>query len=135
MDEAELRLGAFEAKWDDDYLPISQPWRRNWARITPFFDFPTEMRKMIYTTNSIEPVNTSLRKITKNRGSFPCDEALLKLLLSGPAQHQQEMDDADPRLEGGADALYDQLLGQAATTVPAGYIKLWTPSLLLASEL
>lgn len=78
-EEAELRLGEFEDKWDEDYLPISQSWRRNWARITPFFDFPPEIRKVIYTTNAIESVNMGLRKITKNRGSFPSDEALLKL--------------------------------------------------------
>ena len=53
--------------------------RRNWPRITPFFDYPPEIRKVIYTTNAIESVNTSLSKITKNRGSFPSDEALLKL--------------------------------------------------------
>lgn len=78
-EEAELRLGEFEDKWDEDYLPIGQSWWRNWARITPFFDFPPEIRKVIYTTNAIESVNMSLRKITKNRGSFPSDEALLKL--------------------------------------------------------
>ena len=61
------------------YLPISQSWRRNWPRIIPFFDYPPEIRKVIYTTNAIESVNMSLRKITKNRGSFPSDEALLKL--------------------------------------------------------
>ena len=78
-DEAEQRLAEFEDKWDDAYLPISQSWRRNWARIIPFFDYPPEIRKVIYTTNAIESVNMSLRKITKNRGSFPSDEALLKL--------------------------------------------------------
>lgn len=78
-DEAEQRLGEFEAKWDDDYLPIGQSWRRNWQRIIPFFDYPPEIRKVIYTTNAIESVNMSLRKLTKNRGSFPSDEALLKL--------------------------------------------------------
>jgi putative transposase len=78
-DEAEQVLGEFEDKWDDAYLPISQSWRRNWARIIPFFDYPPEIRKVIYTTNAIESVNMSLRKITKNRGSFPSDEALLKL--------------------------------------------------------
>jgi len=78
-DEAEQRLGEFEAKWDESYLPISQSWRRNWLRIIPFFDYPPEIRKVIYTTNTIESVNMSLRKITKNRGSFPSDEALLKL--------------------------------------------------------
>ena len=78
-DEAEQCLGEFEDKWDDAYLPISQSWRRNWARIIPFFDYPPEIRKVIYTTNAIESVNMSLRKITKNRGSFPNDDALLKL--------------------------------------------------------
>ena len=52
---------------------------RNWQRIIPFFDYPPEIRKVIYTTNAIESVNMSLRKITKNRGSFPSDEALSKL--------------------------------------------------------
>jgi transposase-like protein len=79
LDEAEQRLTEFEAKWDEAYLPISQSWRRNWARIIPFFDYPPEIRRVIYTTNAIESVNMSLRKITKNRGSFPSDEALMKL--------------------------------------------------------
>lgn len=78
-EEAELRLGEFEDKWDGDYLPIGQSWRRNWPRLIPFFDYPPEIRKVIYTTNAIESVNMSLRKLTKNRGSFPSDEALLKL--------------------------------------------------------
>ena len=78
-DEAEQRLGEFEAKWDDDYLPIGQSWRRNWPRLTPFFDYTPEIRKVIYTTNAIESVNMSLRKLTKNRGSFPSDDALMKL--------------------------------------------------------
>ncbi|MDT3706066.1 MAG: IS256 family transposase [Thiobacillus sp.] len=78
-DEAEQRLGEFEAKWDAEYLPIGQSWRRNWPRLIPFFDYPPETRKVIYTTNAIDSVNMSLRKPTKNRGSFPSDEALLKL--------------------------------------------------------
>jgi putative transposase len=78
-DEAEQRLGEFEAKWDADYLPIGQSWRRNWSRLIPFFDYPPEIRKVIYTTNAIESVNMSLRKLTKNRGAFPSDEALTKL--------------------------------------------------------
>ena len=78
-EEAELRLGEFEAKWDSDYLPIGQSWRRNWNRPTPFFDYPAEIRKVIYTTNAIESVNMGLRKLSKNRGSFPSAEALTKL--------------------------------------------------------
>lgn len=78
-DEAEKRLDEFDAKWGQDYAAIVNSWRSNWARIIPFFDYPPEIRKVIYTTNAIESVNMSLRKITKNRGSFPNDDALLKL--------------------------------------------------------
>jgi len=78
-EEAERQLAEFERKWDAAYPPIAQSWRRNWTRVTPFFDYPPEIRKVIYTTNAIESVNMGLRKITKNRGAFPNDEALLKL--------------------------------------------------------
>lgn len=78
-DEAGLRLCEFEAKWDGQYAPIGQSWRRNWDRLTPFFDYPAEIRKVIYTTNAIESLNMSLRKVSKARGSFPTDESVLKL--------------------------------------------------------
>jgi len=81
VDEAEQYLTEFEQTWGEAYPPIAQSWRRSWARITPFFDYPPEIRKVIYTTNAIESVNMSLRKLTKNRGSFPSDEALLKLFF------------------------------------------------------
>jgi putative transposase len=77
--EAELYLLEFEHNWNDAYPPIEQSWRNNWARITPFFDYPPEIRKIIYTTNAIESVNMSLRKVTKSRGSFPNDESVMKL--------------------------------------------------------
>jgi putative transposase len=78
-EEAEQKLTEFEREWGETYPSIAQIWRRNWNRIIPFFDYPPEIRKIIYTTNAIESVNMSLRKITKNRGSFPSDEALSKL--------------------------------------------------------
>lgn len=68
-----------ELKWGEAYPSIIQSWRRNWTRIIPFFDYPPEIRKVIYTTNAIESVNMSLRKVSKNRGSFPSDDAVLKL--------------------------------------------------------
>ncbi len=79
VDEAAIRLNEFDDKWGADYPTIVKSWRSNWARIMPFFDYPPEIRRIIYTTNAIESVNMSLRKITKNRGSFPSDDALLKL--------------------------------------------------------
>ena len=78
--EAEMELEAFAKKWDGKYPTISQAWRRNWERVIPFFGYPSDIRKVIYTTNAIESLNMSLRKITKNRASFPNDEAALKLL-------------------------------------------------------
>lgn len=79
VEEAEQRLDELEAKWGQDYPSIVKSWRGNWARIIPFFDYPPEIRKVIYTTNAIESMNMGLRKVSKNRGSFPTDESLLKL--------------------------------------------------------
>jgi putative transposase len=79
VEMAEQMLGAFEAKWDKDYPSIGQSWRRNWERVIPFFDYPPEIRKAIYTTNAIESINMSLRKVIKTRSSFPTDEAVTKL--------------------------------------------------------
>jgi putative transposase len=78
--EAELKLSEFAEKWDTQFPTISRSWRSNWECITPFFAYPADIRKVIYTTNAIESVNMSLRKIIKNRGSFPTDEAALNLL-------------------------------------------------------
>jgi putative transposase len=79
-DEAGRQLEEFAAKWDATHPTISQVWRRNWERITPFFAFPAEIRKVIYTTNAVESLNMSLRKIIKTRGSFPTEDAAIKLL-------------------------------------------------------
>ncbi len=78
--QAEMNLEAFEAKWDNTHPSISKSWRRNWDNIIPFFGYAPEIRKIIYTTNAIESLNMSVRKTTKNRGSFPSDEAMFKLL-------------------------------------------------------
>ena len=63
----------------EKFPTVAAAWRRAWDRVIPFFAFPPAIRRVIYTTNAIESVNMSLRKLTKNRGSFPSDEALLKL--------------------------------------------------------
>ena len=79
-DMAIVRLEEFEAKWGKRYPAISQAWRRAWEHVIPFFAFAPGIRKMIYTSNAVEALNRSLRKIIKTRGSFPNDEAALKLL-------------------------------------------------------
>lgn len=79
-DSALIRLEEFEAEWGRRYPAIGPIWRRAWEHVTPFFAFAPGIRKMIYTTNAVEALNRSLRKIIKTRGSFPNDDAALKLL-------------------------------------------------------
>jgi len=79
-EDAEQRLAEFGLKWDAKFPMIAKSWRSNWTRVIPFFAHPPEIRKIIYTTNAIESLNMSLRKVTKARGSFPNDEAVSKLL-------------------------------------------------------
>jgi putative transposase len=74
------RLAEFEAAWGKKYPAIGQAWRRAWNEVVPFFAYPPEIRRMIYTTNAIESLHRGLRKIIKTRGSFPSDEAATKLL-------------------------------------------------------
>src|SRR5262252_6068779 len=77
---AAAELEAFEARWGKRYPAIGQAWRRAWEYVVPLFAFPPAIRKVIYTTNAVEALNRSLRKIIKTRGSFPNDDAALKLL-------------------------------------------------------
>jgi len=77
---AAQKLEEFALKWDAKFPMLSKSWRSNWERVIPLFGYPPEIRKVIYTTNAIESLNMSLRKVTKARGSFPHDEAVFKLL-------------------------------------------------------
>ena len=79
-DEAAAALETFDAKWGSRYPMITELWRRHWERFIPFFAFPEDIRRIVYTTNSIEAVNRQLRKIIKTRGHFPTEDAALKLL-------------------------------------------------------
>ena len=75
-------LDAFDAgPWGRKYPVIAQSWRRNWAEVIPFYAFPDEVRRIIYTTNTIEAVNAKLRRAVRARGHFPTDDAALKLLF------------------------------------------------------
>lgn len=78
--QAEQELQQFVAEWGQKYPAIARLWQQQWARITPFFEFPVEIRKVVYTTNAVESLNMSLRKVIKTRGSFPSEDAGMKLL-------------------------------------------------------
>lgn len=79
VSEAEQALENFTEKWDRKYPSISKSWRVHWSDLITFFDYPPEIRKVIYTTNAIEGVNRSLRKVSKNRGVFPHSQSVFKL--------------------------------------------------------
>ena len=80
LEAAEKALEAFAERWDGRFPMISRKWRENWTNPTPFFDYPPEIRKVMYTTNAIEALNAQLTKVTKKRGAFPTPEAVRKVL-------------------------------------------------------
>jgi putative transposase len=78
--QAEVELNDFTARWGHKYQAIAKLWKEQWDRVIPFFEFPPDVRRVIYTTNAVESLHRSLRKIIKTRGSFPSEEAAVKLL-------------------------------------------------------
>ena len=80
VQEAERELQAFADKWDDKYPVISKSWRSHWPNIITLFDYPDEIRKVIYTTNAIESLNSQIRKAIKNRRIFPNDNSAMKVV-------------------------------------------------------
>ena len=79
-DDGLAALNEFAQKWDSQYPYIAKSWYNNWDNLAIFFQYPSEIRKVIYTTNAIESLNSQLRKVTKNKRSFPSDEAVFKTL-------------------------------------------------------
>lgn len=81
LQEAEAALEQFAATWDNEYPTISRSWRKHWADLITFLDYPKEIKRILYTTNPMESVNAAVRKVIKNRSIFPHDDALLKMLF------------------------------------------------------
>lgn len=80
LEAAEEELEVFGVQWDSRFPQISRIWKAHWANLTPFFDYPPEIRKVIYTTNAVESINAQLRKVTKHRGAFPTPDSVRKVL-------------------------------------------------------
>ncbi len=80
VEEAERELEAFAQKWDGKYPSISRSWRTHWPNLITLFDYPDEIRRVIYTTNAIESLNSVIRKAIKNRKIFPHDQAAMKVV-------------------------------------------------------
>lgn len=80
VEEAQDRLDDFASQWDQKYPSIAASWQRNWEQVIPMFAYPPEVRRVLYTTNAIESLHAQVRKVIKNRGHFPNDEAASKLI-------------------------------------------------------
>ncbi len=78
VEKAEMALQAFRETWDEKYPTIAKSWQQNWDNIVPFLAYPPMIRKVIYTTNAIEAANRQIRKIIKNKGAFPNEQAAIK---------------------------------------------------------
>ena len=83
LPEAEQALERFADRWDTKYPAISPSWLADWDRLTVFLDYPLAIRRAVYTTNAIESLNYSLRKVLKGRSAFPNDESIMKVLYMG----------------------------------------------------
>ncbi len=79
-EEAEANLQKLEQTWKNKYAAAVRSWQNNWDDLATFFEFPREIRRLIYTTNTVEGYHRQLRKVTKNKGSFPTEQAVRKLL-------------------------------------------------------
>lgn len=93
---ARAALDDFAAKWDDKYSYIAKSWYQNWDELATYFKYPSEIRRLIYTTNPIENFNRSLRKVTKSKGSFPNEEALFRLLFLVAERQEKKWQRAIP---------------------------------------
>ena len=80
-EDAGLNLKAFMEKWDDKYPVIGRAWTRHWENVIPLFAYPDEIRKIIYTTNAIESLNSVIRKAINNRKIFPSDQSAMKIVF------------------------------------------------------
>ena len=80
VEDAADRLDEFIAEWDQKYPAIAASWKRNWEHVIPMFAYPPDVRRVLYTTNAIESLNAQVRKVIKNRGHFPNDQAATKLI-------------------------------------------------------
>ena len=117
---AEVALTAFEeGEWGRKYMAIGQSWRRAWSEVVPFYAFPVDVRKILYTTNAIEALNSKLRRAVRARGHFPTDEAAMKLLFLVLNRTEKEWKMA-PREWCMAKAQFAVIFGERFTRAMAG---------------
>ena len=101
LEEAEEALDGFEAgSWGRKFPAIVRSWRRNWAQVIPFFAFSKPIRRVIYTTNAIESLNSTVRRAVRTRGHFPNDRAAMKLIYPASRRHRRPLHTKNPHSGG-----------------------------------
>ena len=95
-DAGEMALDKLEEKWGEQYPIVIKSWRDNWDRLSEYFQYSEPIRKLIYTTNTVEGYHRQIRKVTKNKGVFPNDTALVKLVYLAHRNARKKMDYACP---------------------------------------
>ena len=89
LDDAEFAKEEFREKWNKKYPNILKSWDKNWAELTIFFEYPQEIRKIIYTTNAVEGYHRMVRKFTKSKSIFPTDDAIRKVVYMSVSEFQR----------------------------------------------
>ena len=89
---ARAELDSFDEKWSGKYPKIAKSWKDNWANLSTYFKYPEAVRRLIYTTNTIEGFNRQLRKVTKSKTVFPSDESSPENAVSGHGGYHEKMD-------------------------------------------
>jgi len=97
---AETRFAEFAAEWEQTYPAMIQSWRTAWDEFVPFLEFPTELRKVVYTTNAIESLNARFRRAVRHRGHFPTEQAALKVLYLVATERRKNRSDMTGRMSG-----------------------------------
>ncbi|MED4399674.1 transposase, partial [Priestia megaterium] len=80
IEQAEMAFEEFKAKWEKKHPSVIKSWENNWLELTTYFSYPVEIRKLIYTTNTMEAFHRQLRKVTKTKTAYPTDNALRKIV-------------------------------------------------------
>ena len=91
LEAAQLALDHFEALWSPRYPMAAVSWRKNWDRLTAFFKYPVELRRIVYTTNAIESLHSQMRKNISSRKVFPNDDSVIKNLVPEHPELQQSL--------------------------------------------
>ena len=116
LEEAEQHLASLGQTWNQRYPTIHRSWDRHWEQLTAFFAYPPEIRKVIYTTNAIESLNSSMRKDPEDPSCLPQRRGGDQADVSGPPEHRQALDTASERLEESTQSVCHHVRGPSAVT-------------------